>query len=94
LGRLLRHRQLELYRRVVKIASHPCSVNAHRKEKLPAQQAFHGPFIAFPKIDDPILLALSAVVSKGQTQGRRRAPDKALRSPMQILIFPTKGEAI
>jgi hypothetical protein len=43
------------------------------KGEAARQQAFHGPFVAFRKIDDPILLALSAVVSKGADTGAASA---------------------
>jgi hypothetical protein len=58
------------------------------REKLPARGLSTGPFVAFRKIDDPILLALSAVVSKGADTGAAASPDRPLLSPVQILVFP------
>jgi len=73
----------------LKIASHPGPVNAHGKTGTARQKTFRaGFFLLSNKIGDPILLALSAVVSKRADTGAAASPDSRLLSPVQILIFP------
>jgi hypothetical protein len=59
------------------------------REKLPARGLSTGPFVAFRKIDDPILLALSAVVSKGADTGAAVSPDRPYCRRCKSLFFQT-----
>jgi hypothetical protein len=70
LGRLLRHRQLGRKRRVRKdsLGSWSSQCPWEKRNRAPVGLP-PGDFFAFRKIDDPIRLALSAVVSKGADTG-------------------------